>query len=201
MEISPEVRERMERNRQAALVRKQQRITESSAADSASLSVQLCSDDQLCSVCSIKQRHEPYYTHFQERVCNSCIKTNDEFGLVSQGDAKSCYLLTSSAINTLPFMEQMNPKHAQWTTMKLYLKKHVVAKCLKRWNTLEALAEEKSKRETRKFERDLQNVEDKINPASRIQRTSKKASKKRKFNESLAEMVATIKGVPYTPST
>lgn len=204
MEISPEVRERIERNRQAALLRKQQRIAESSTADSTSNSVQAndSSGDQFCSVCGIKQRHEPYFTHFQERVCNSCIKNNDEFALISQGDAKSNYLLTSSAINTMPFIEQMNPKHAQWTTMKLYLKKHVIAKCLKRWNTLEELAEEKSKREARKFERDLQDVEEKINPASRTQRpTSKKASKKRKFNESLAEMVATIKGVPYTPNS
>jgi hypothetical protein len=50
---------------------------------------------------------------------------NDDYSLMSKGDAMSEFLLQEGTIRVLPFLERNNPRHTKFTKMKLYLKKQV----------------------------------------------------------------------------
>jgi hypothetical protein len=83
---------------------------------------------------------------FDLNVCVICARTGDEYELIPLSVAKDAYLLPAPVFRVLKFYEKDNPHHRSWTKMKLYLKKHVVAKSLERWGTFDALEEERRRR-------------------------------------------------------
>lgn len=110
--------------------------------------------------CKSENIDQSLYETFDERICSVCKVKSNEYDLISKGEACSTYLVTDDAMTTLKFKTRNNPHHANWTPMKLYLRKHVIDLCLKRFGSLEKLAEVKQKRESQKYEKSLSKTVD-----------------------------------------
>jgi DNA-repair protein complementing XP-A cells len=115
-------------------------------------------DGSVCGKCPVDHDLCEYFGEF---VCKSCkFNTGDTYKTISRGECISAYLIPEDSLKVLKFMNKDNPHHVGWTPMKLYLRKHAVELALRRFGTLEALEDEKKKREAAKFERSLVKTDD-----------------------------------------
>lgn len=115
-------------------------------------------DGSVCGKCPVDHDLCEY---FGEYVCKSCkFNTGDSYKTIARGECISAYLIPEDSLKVLKFMNKENPHHVGWTPMKLYLRKHVVELALRRFGTLQALEDEKKKREAAKFERSLVKTDD-----------------------------------------
>ena len=91
---------------------------------------------------------------FGEKICSICkLKTND-FDLITKLEAQSSYLIPVDTIKMMKFSTKNNHVNSHWAPIHLYLRKHAKECAEKRFGSLEAMEEEKSRRECKKFERE-----------------------------------------------
>ena len=154
MELSVEQKNRIEENKRRAMdiLRRKQ-----DAAQIDLLADKLCWNVQECKSENIEQN---IFEVFGERICSVCKLKTDQYELISKGEATSTYLVTDDALTTLKFQTRDNPHHANWTPMKLYLRKHVLELSLKRFGSMEKLAEVKKERESLRYEKSLSKTVD-----------------------------------------
>jgi DNA repair protein len=134
------------------------------AAQAASLPVQPPKPPQLagkggvsCEVCGSGLVDPTFQEVFGILVCSPC-KSNDEeeFGLMTKGDAVAEFLLQEGTIRVMPFLERSNPRNTKYTKMKLYCRKQLRAKAYERWEGPEGLEEEMDRRKKRRYESALE---------------------------------------------
>lgn len=92
---------------------------------------------------------------FNEAICSVCKLKTDDFDFLTKSNAANEYLLPDDVFRVLPFHTKNNPFNSSWTPMKLYLRKHVRGVALKRYGSAESIEEERRRRETKKFERNV----------------------------------------------
>ena len=92
--------------------------------------VQLCThckrDDDLVSKVPLSRLSQPGYTLDHEEL----LASDGADGHILQGNAKELYLLTDADFKKLGSLSKANPKHKDWTAMRLYLESQVSAKQL-----------------------------------------------------------------------
>lgn len=166
--LSDEDRNRIAENRRKALaIQEVKRIVCSESARQ--LVVE--DDSTKCSqiwdgeICAADGIDEEFMKAFGEKACRRCRVSLPELGMMSKRLAKEEFLLPDDTFLFLPSLEKSNPHHESWTTMKLYLRKNLISKAIKRFGSLEALVEEKEKRRRAKFVRELNRVEEQTRPA------------------------------------
>lgn len=121
-------------------------------------------DGSICSNCPVDKDLSEF---FQEFICKSCkLQAGDRYKTISRGDAMTNYLATEDSLRVLPFQTKNNPHNPGWTPMKLYLKKHVLDIAVKRFGSLEAMEDEKKRRDGLKFERHLTDTQDLLSKQS-----------------------------------
>lgn len=94
------------------------------------------------------------YEVFHELICKQCQydeENESRYKLMTLHEAKSQYLLTDAMLKKLPHESKDNPHNKHWNQMKLYLKKHVEAKAIERWGSLDQLQQELNKRNQEKY--------------------------------------------------
>lgn len=133
-------------------------------AQAASLPVQPPKPPQLagkdgvsCEVCGSGLVDPTFQEVFGILVCSPC-KSNDEeeYGLMTKGDAVAEFLLQEGTIRVMPFLERSNPRNTKYTKMKLYCRKQLRAKAYERWEGPEGLEEEMDRRKKRRYESALE---------------------------------------------
>mmetsp|Transcript_11580 Transcript_11580/g.43223 ORF Transcript_11580/g.43223 Transcript_11580/m.43223 type:complete len:205 (-) Transcript_11580:118-732(-) len=113
--------------------------------------------DQLCDACGKGgEIDEEYRSAFKVQVCNSCRYGNPEYEVISKGTAQTEFLLPPSTLHVLRYLEKQNPRHSGFSNMKLYLRAQVREKAMARWGSEEAIEAERRRREREKFERSRQ---------------------------------------------
>lgn len=123
--------------------------------------------DKPDSECTSKSIDADIYEAFGERICSVCKLHNEDFDMISKGDAVSMYLVTDDSLTTLKFKTRNNPHNPGWTPMKLYLRKHVYALSMKRFGSEEKLTEEKKLRESQKYDRFLLKTGDALSSSTK----------------------------------
>eukprot|EP01041_Mallomonas_annulata_P001481 gene1481-2846_t len=112
-------------------------------------------------ICGSTVLDEMLLTVYGEHICAACkSERSHEYQQMTQTDVISTYLLAESSMRTMKFMAKDNPKKSGWTQMKLYLRKHAEALAIKKWGSMEALTEEKQRREQARFEKSLNRTKD-----------------------------------------
>jgi len=134
------------------------------AAQAASLPIQPPKPPQLagkdgvaCEVCGSGLVDPTFQEGFGILVCSPC-KSNDEeeYGLMTKGDAVAEFLLQEGTVRVMPFLERSNPRNTKYTKMKLYCRKQLRAKAYERWEGPEGLEEEMDRRKKRRYESALE---------------------------------------------
>lgn len=129
----------------------------------ASLSVQppklAGKDGMSCEVCGNGLVDPTFQEVFGILVCSPC-KSNDEdeYGLMTKGDAVAEFLLQEGTIRVMPFLERSNPRNTKYTKMKLYCRKQLRAKAYERWKGRSGLEEEVERRKKRRYENALEKM-------------------------------------------
>jgi hypothetical protein len=177
MELSEDQRNRIKENRQRALLivaqKKEQKEFASQIYDVPSsfstapgnegnASNHVCTGlpESTSGVCTNTNIDTDIYEHFGELICSSCKSSTTLYECLTKNEAVKQYLVTSDAMTTLKFKTRNNPHNANWTPMKLYLRKHVLQLALKRHGTLEKLEEIKAKKETEAYSKSLEKTSD-----------------------------------------
>jgi DNA repair protein len=109
--------------------------------------------------CNAKNIDKVIYGVFGEKVCYNCKRHNKTFDLVTQSEAMTSYLLSKDCFPVLKHHTLPNPRHSAWQEMKMYLRKDLIALAVKRFGSIEALEEERKKREEKKLKRAMNEVE------------------------------------------
>jgi DNA repair protein len=149
-ELSEEQLARLRQNKALALERKRKRDAE---LEEASKKAEL-----VCEVCS--EREQPLVTKLQEgygvNVCAECRDKTDDYDVLSKSDVLTEYLLPEDLLKFLPHTTRENPHKSNWAPMKMYLRKMVREKSYERWEDDKGLQAEKARRQTLKYDRDLE---------------------------------------------
>jgi hypothetical protein len=114
-------------------------------------------DGMSCEVCGSGLVDPTFQEVFGILVCSPC-KSNDEdeYGLMTKGDAVAEFLLQEGTIRVMPFLERSNPRNTKYTKMKLYCRKQLRAKAYERWEGPNGLEEEMDRRKKRRYENALE---------------------------------------------
>ena len=149
-ELSEEQLARLQQNKALALERKRKRQVELEEA--------ALSKAAICEVCS--EREQPLVTKLQEgygvNVCAECRDKTDDYDVLSKSDVLTEYLLPEDLLKFLPHTTRENPHKSNWAPMKMYLRKIVREKSYERWEDDKGLQAEKARRQTLKYDRDLE---------------------------------------------
>lgn len=106
-----------------------------------------------CEACGSGVVDEGFRQVFGIAVCYPCKSAREEeYGLLSKGEATAEYCLQEGTIKVMPCLERRNPRHGKFTAMKLYCRKQLRAKAHERWGGQEGLEEELERRRRRKYE-------------------------------------------------
>lgn len=110
-----------------------------------------------CEVCGSGLIDPKFKEVFEILVCASCkTQHEDDYALLSKGDAVAEFLLQEGTIRVMPYLERSNPRNKKYQSMKLYCRKQLRAKSYERWGGPEGLEEEFEKRRKRKYETALE---------------------------------------------
>ena len=92
---------------------------------------------------------------FGEAVCRGCRIDNPHlYELASKHIILADYLIPESTVKMLKSSEKPNPHNPNWTPMRLYLRKHALHWSMDKWQTPEALENERQRRQQEKLDRD-----------------------------------------------
>ncbi|EWM29360.1 dna repair protein rad14 [Nannochloropsis gaditana] len=106
-----------------------------------------------CEVCGSGLVDPMYHDVFRITVCTPCKNNNEEeYGLVTKGDAVAEFLLQEGTMRVMPYLERNNPRNTKYQKMKLYCRRLLRAKAYERWDGPEGLAEERNRRRERRYE-------------------------------------------------
>lgn len=78
---------------------------------------------------------------------------------VTKAEAKSMYCLPEGTLAVCQYTEKPNPHRSSWNPIKLYDRAEIRRRARERYGGMEGLIEERTKRQNRKFEKDMKNVE------------------------------------------
>lgn len=149
-ELSEEQLAACRQNKALALERKRKRDAELEEASKKA--------EAVCEVCS--EREQPLVTKLQEgygvNVCAECRDKTDDYDVLSKSDVLTEYLLPEDLLKFLPHTTRENPHKSNWAPMKMYLRKIVREKSYERWENDKGLQAEKARRQTLKYDRDLE---------------------------------------------
>ncbi|KAK9787240.1 hypothetical protein WJX73_003679 [Symbiochloris irregularis] len=120
-----------------------------------------------CQGCSSLSYDQEWQRAFGVKLCLMC-KANDD--LVSKGHAKELFQLTDADFKKLGSLSKANPRHKDWTAMRLYLQSQVEAAAHKKYGSaegieehrrsqLEARLEAKAKKRTRTLQADAKEAD------------------------------------------
>eukprot|EP00117_Sycon_ciliatum_P009791 scpid79902/ scgid4862/ DNA repair protein complementing XP-A cells homolog; Xeroderma pigmentosum group A-complementing protein homolog len=109
-----------------------------------------------CHECKSQLAESYLLTHFCYPVCDSCRDGDGKHSMIARTTAKEEFLLKDVDLDDrptpLPFLLRRNP-HARFGEMKLYLKCQVEERAISIWDSLEAIEEEKKKKQDTRVER------------------------------------------------
>ena len=74
---------------------------------------------------------------------------------VSKKEAMKMYLLPEGTLAVCNYTETQNPRNKGWTSMKLYDRGEIRRRARERWGGIRGLAEERQRREEKRFQKDL----------------------------------------------
>ncbi|KAG5192111.1 hypothetical protein JKP88DRAFT_352052 [Tribonema minus] len=117
------------------------------------------SGGRVCESCGARDTDDPRGTldrklleAFDVAVCRNCKDSKEAYELMTKADVQKLFLLPEGTIRVLKYVERENPRNKGWTPMRLYLHKDARVWALKRWSTVEALEEERKRRDAKKWE-------------------------------------------------
>eukprot|EP00541_Cyclophora_tenuis_P012919 CAMPEP_0116547192 /NCGR_PEP_ID=MMETSP0397-20121206/3641_1 /TAXON_ID=216820 /ORGANISM="Cyclophora tenuis, Strain ECT3854" /LENGTH=198 /DNA_ID=CAMNT_0004071697 /DNA_START=209 /DNA_END=805 /DNA_ORIENTATION=- len=79
---------------------------------------------------------------------------------VTKKEAMQAYCLPEGTLAVCSYAEKENPRHKGWTPMKLYNRAEIRRRARKRFGGMEGLIAERTRREQKRFERDLEATKD-----------------------------------------
>lgn len=162
VELSLEVKGKIENNRKRALELKA--INVAAAAATTTTGVTSAAETVRCCICCTSDDIDKTLLGvFDEKICSACKSLPDQCGdyeLINKTEVASAYLITSDSISLMPYIEKTNPRNSNWVPMKMYLRKHARIKAIKRWGSADALLDEIDRRKKSKFEHDVDVVDD-----------------------------------------
>eukprot|EP00823_Brevimastigomonas_motovehiculus_P006373 TRINITY_DN5278_c0_g1_i1.p1 TRINITY_DN5278_c0_g1~~TRINITY_DN5278_c0_g1_i1.p1 ORF type:complete len:263 (-),score=65.96 TRINITY_DN5278_c0_g1_i1:1152-1940(-) len=106
-----------------------------------------------CIKCHSLSYSHDFFNAFGVCVCRSCLKTSDDFVLISKSEAKTQYLLSDSDFSDLKFLSRPNKQHPSWAPMKLFLRPQVEAKSKAKFGETTDMGKLKQKREVKRLEK------------------------------------------------
>mmetsp|Transcript_745 Transcript_745/g.1934 ORF Transcript_745/g.1934 Transcript_745/m.1934 type:complete len:161 (+) Transcript_745:272-754(+) len=142
-ELTPELQERIRRNRERALQIQAERKRKAAAATT--------------STASNEEESSSRKLPKTEEECEDW-----EIGLsewVSKKEAVTKYCLPEGTLAVCETKEKDNPRHKGWASMKLYRRSELRARAYKRHGGKEGLIKERNKREQKRLEKDLKAAE------------------------------------------
>ena len=84
----------------------------------------------------------------------------DASSFVTKQDAMKIYCLPAGTLEVCEYVEKDNPRNQKFSKMKLYHRNEIRRRARERFDGLDGLKEERSRRETKRFERDFEDVND-----------------------------------------
>eukprot|EP00981_Chlorochromonas_danica_P010508 scaffold3243_cov173-Ochromonas_danica.AAC.41 len=172
MDLTQEQLDRIEQQRQAALLRLREKeaekavdclLEQDSSCQLSSEPVPQCEQiNEEGNQCKRNPIDNSLFESFGVKVCIACRRLTDEFDLVTKADGMANYLIPSDSFQLLRFVTKNNPHNPGWTPMKLFLRKEVKSLAIKRFGSLENILEEKRKREEKKLQRTWKKTEEEL---------------------------------------
>jgi DNA repair protein len=107
-----------------------------------------------CNVCGSLLIDDSFYDSFEISVCRQC-KLGVDYELITKHTANEEYLLTESKLKKLKYISKENPRHKNWSHMKLYLRGHCKAEALKQYGSEEAIQAEIKRRQMLQYEKSI----------------------------------------------
>eukprot|EP00882_Tetradesmus_deserticola_P002299 GHRQ01002454.1.p1 GENE.GHRQ01002454.1~~GHRQ01002454.1.p1 ORF type:complete len:174 (+),score=72.40 GHRQ01002454.1:125-646(+) len=102
-----------------------------------------------CCHCGSQCIVQEYEQAFQVAVCSQCRKYEPT---ISKSNARSTYLLSDADLAKLGFIEKQNPRHKEFSAMKMLLVSQVEEVAVRKHGSLAAVGEEKQRRVKDKIE-------------------------------------------------
>ncbi|WIA16215.1 hypothetical protein OEZ85_012927 [Tetradesmus obliquus] len=102
-----------------------------------------------CCHCRSQSIVQDYEQAFGVAVCSACRKYEPT---ISKSNAKSTYLLSDADLARLGHLERQNPRHKEFSAMKMLLVSQVEEVAVQKHGSLAAVAEEKQRRVKDKIE-------------------------------------------------
>lgn len=181
--LTESLREIEEVNTESKLQEQKEQDAQRHISEVSHCTERLC-DGAICSHCPVDRELCEY---FGEYVCKGCkSKAGELYRTITRSESIATYLIPEESMKVLKFVSKDNPHNSGWIPMKLYLRKHVIALAIRRFGSMEALEEERQKRETAKFERHLVKTDDVL------------AKQSASFRDSLQERVDDLHPVVLT---
>jgi XPA protein C-terminus len=162
MELTEEQKERIRRNREAALELRAKRMkgdegskrTEDSAGNGLSnqespMKRQKMKDDEVVSASNdneIEVKLEPFEEGASEYV--------------TKQEAMKMYCLPAGTLEVCSSIEKPNPRNKAWSSMKLYHRSEIRRRAHLRYGGLDGLVAERQKRQEDRFQKDMENAKD-----------------------------------------
>ena len=97
---------------------------------------------------------------FGLHVCSRCREGNINFELLTTGDCQTNYLIPADELSWMKCYHKENPISSNWRPMKLYLRQEVMEAAIRRFGSLDAVEQERKRRNELKLQRGLEKTKD-----------------------------------------
>eukprot|EP00878_Enallax_costatus_P007711 GHUV01008072.1.p1 GENE.GHUV01008072.1~~GHUV01008072.1.p1 ORF type:complete len:178 (+),score=56.33 GHUV01008072.1:410-943(+) len=102
-----------------------------------------------CYHCKKASINADYRQAFGINICNQCTSLEP---VISKSTAKATYLLSEADLSSLGALQRSNPRHKEWTPMKMYLVSQVESVAVAKHGSLEAVTQQKQQKVRDKIE-------------------------------------------------
>lgn len=109
--------------------------------------------DTFCRECGAVVRSDAFFKAFRLSVCYECRQQDNLFSLVTKSKALTDYLLPTTAMAEMQFLERPNPLSHTYQPMKLYLLRDVEQTAARVHGSLGNIEKERKRRHDQALER------------------------------------------------
>ena len=154
MELTEEQKERIKRNREQALQRKEEAARRKrQRQEEEEKPVRKGKDDE-----DIQSKEDIYLEPFEREANVSQY--------VTKAEAMRTYCLPEGTLQVCEFIERENPRNKKFKPMKLYHRNEIRRRAHERFGGMEGLIEERKRRETKRFQKDFEQVKEALSKTS-----------------------------------
>ncbi len=126
---------------------------------------------------------------YEEIVCYSCKKNSNQYEFLTKETIKKEYLLSDADIESIKYLNKPNPHNARWSNIKLYLRKYVEKCASQKWNGLENLFTEIQNREDKRYKKALERAQNFLTTGSVTDNKTKTKKRKQAEIENIAKII------------